>query len=241
MSFTRHRNLFLTALFIAVAAAGRPEDATAVSTATLTAAQIVDQMMVHEQVHNRELKHYQTLRHYLSEYCGFPTNFEARMDVEVNYDLGSGKRFQIVSQTGSKFLLEKVLKRAVDSENEASQQKTPSTMTPANYRFNLVGSEVVGGRPAYILDVQPIVASKFLIRGKIWVDAADFAVAKMETQPAKSPSFWLSRTEIHFIGAKTNGFWMPQKLVSDTSVRIGGRAVLSIDYGSYQIASDSPH
>src|SRR5579864_1018572 len=154
-------------------------------------------MMVHEQVHNRELKHYQTVRHYQAEYHGFPTSLEARMDVEVNYDLGSGKRFQIVSQTGSKFLLEKVLKRAVDSEKEASQQKTPSTMTPANYRFQLLGNEVLGGRPAYILDVQPIVASKFLIRGKIWVDAADFAVAKMETQPAKSPSFWLSRTEIH--------------------------------------------
>jgi hypothetical protein len=241
MSFTRHRNLFLTALFIAVAAAGRPEDNKTNSNSSLTSAQIVEQMMVHEQVHNRELKHYQTVRHYQAEYHGFPTSLEARMDVEVNYDLGSGKRFQIVSQTGSKFLLEKVLKRAVDSEKEASQQKTPSTMTPANYRFQLLGNEVLGGRPAYILDVQPIVASKFLIRGKIWVDAADFAVAKMETQPAKSPSFWLSRTEIHFTGAKTSGFWMPQKLISDTSVRIGGRAVLTIDYGNYQIASDSPH
>ena len=45
------------------------------------------------------------------------------MDVEVNYDSASGKRLQIVSQSGSKFLLDKVLKRAVDSEREAFQQK----------------------------------------------------------------------------------------------------------------------
>jgi hypothetical protein len=241
MSFMRRRNRFLAAVLVAVAAAGRPEDTTTDSTTSLTSAQIVEQMMVHDQVHNRELKHYQTVRHYQAEYRGFSAVVEARMDVEVNYDIASGKSFQIVSQSGSKVLLEKVLKRAVDSEREASQQKTSSTMTPVNYRFNLVGREILDGRPAYILDVQPIVASKFLIRGKIWVDAQDFAVAKMESQPAKSPSFWISRTEIHFTGAKTNGFWMPQKLVSETSVRIGGRAVLSIDYGNYQIASDSPH
>ncbi|HEX4758926.1 MAG TPA: hypothetical protein VH308_13125 [Terracidiphilus sp.] len=241
MSFAPRRNLFVAAVFIAVAAAAPPEDAAPDSTATLSSVQIVEQMMAHEQAHNRHLKHYQALRHYQAQYRGFPTNLEARMDVEVSFDSASGKRLQIVSQSGSKFLLEKVLKRAVDSETESSQQKASPTLTPANYRFQLLGSEVLGGRPAFILDVQPIMAGKFLVRGKIWVDAADFAIAKMETQPAKSPSFWLSRPLIHYTGAKTDGFWMPQKLVSETGVRIGGRAVLTIDYGNYQIATNSIH
>ena len=87
--------------------------------------------------------------------------------------------------------------------------------------------------------MEPLAPSKFLYRGKIWVDAADFAVVKMETQPAKNPSFWISRTLIHYTGAKTDGYWMPQAVRSETSVRIGGAAVLTIDYGSYQIAADS--
>ena len=70
------------------------------------------------------------------------------------------------------------------------------------------------------------------------MDAADFAVVKMETEPAKNPSFWISRTLIHYTGAKTDGFWMPQKVRSETKVRFGGTAVLTIDYGSYSISAE---
>jgi hypothetical protein len=98
---------------------------------------------------------------------------------------------------------------------------------------------MIGNRPAYILDLEPLVPSKFLYRGRIWVDAAEFGVVKMETQPSKSPSFWISRTLIHYTGRKTDGFWMPEEVRSETSVRIGGAAVLTIDYGNYQIAANS--
>jgi hypothetical protein len=84
-----------------------------------------------------------------------------------------------------------------------------------------------------------LTASKFLYRGKIWVDAADFAVMKMETEPAKSPSFWIARTLIHYTGAKTGGFWLPQHVRSETHVRIGGTAVMTIDYGSYDVVPAS--
>ena len=61
----------------------------------------------------------------------------------------------------------------------------------------------MGDRPAYVLSVEPISPSKFLYKGKIWVDAAAFAVAKMEVQPAKNPSFWISRTLIHHTNEMT--------------------------------------
>jgi hypothetical protein len=67
------------------------------------------------------------------------------------------------------------------------------------------------------------------------VDAADFAVAKMETEPAKSPSFWISRTLIRYTSAKVDNFWLPREVRSETKVRIGGTAVLTIDYGKYQV------
>jgi len=197
-------------------------------------------MQLHDQARARELRHYQALRQYQVEYRGFSATVAARMAVEVNYDTAAGKSFKIVSQSGSKFLLEKVLKRAVDSEKEASQDKSSTALTLANYKFKLAGSEVLGSRPAYILDVEPLVPSKFLYRGKVWVDAADFAVVKMETEPAKSPSFWISRTQIHCTNAKTDGFWLPEQVRSETKVRIGGTAVLTIDYGRYEIAANPP-
>jgi hypothetical protein len=92
----------------------------------------------------------------------------------------------------------------------------------------------VNGRSAYVLEVDPIMPSKFLYRGRIWVDAIDFAVARMEVQPGKNPSFWISKTIIHHTNEETDGFWLPHKNQSETKVRIGGTEVLTIDYGTYQ-------
>jgi hypothetical protein len=161
----------------------------------------------------------------------------AKMDVEVNYNVSSGKSFRIISQSGSGVLCQMVLKRAVDSEKDASLNRSATALTPANYRFHLVGSENLAGRMAYILDVEPMTPKKFLYRGRIWVDAADFAVAKMEVQPAKNPSLWISRTLIHHTNAETDGFWLPEHNQSETKVLIGGTAVLTIDYGKYEVAA----
>ena len=188
----------------------------------------------HDQIQREGLKHYRAVRQYQVEYRGLAT-IEAEMEVEVDFDATSGKSFRILSQSGSKILGEKVLKRAMDSEKEASRTEGRPRLTPANYRFQLLGSESLDGRPAYILSVEPLKESKFLYRGKIWVDATDFAVAKIEAAPAKNPSFWISRTLIRYTSAKTGDFWLPQRSRSETKVRIGGTAVLTIDYGTYQI------
>ena len=67
------------------------------------------------------------------------------------------------------------------------------------------------------------------------MDAADFAVVKIDAEPAKNPSVWISRTEINFTNAKTGDFWLPEQNRSETKVRIGGTAVLTIVYGPYQV------
>jgi hypothetical protein len=194
--------------------------------ADLTSSQIVERMIEHNQAQTTALKHYRALRHYEVEYRGFAGKLAAKMEVEVSYDAATGKSLRIVSQSGSAFLCDKVLKRAVESEREASQDKQSTALAEKNYRFHLAGSESIAGRPAYILDVEPLTASKFLYRGKIWVE------------PAKSPSFWIARTLIHYTSAKTNGFWFPVQVRSETKVRIGGTAVLTINYGSYAVVPE---
>lgn len=212
---------------------------TAPSPASLTTAQIVEQMIRRNEAQKEGLKEYKALRHYHVEYRGFTKDIQAAMDVEVDYDADKGKSFKIISESGSGLLRDDVLKRAVNSEEDAMKEIATTALTEANYRFHLEGTDSPAARPAYILSVEPITPSKFLYRGKIWVDAADFAVVKMETQPAKSPSFWISQTQIHYTGAKTNGFWLPGQVVSVTRVRVGGTAVLTIDYGSYAIVPET--
>ncbi len=228
------RSLAAAAVCVLVAWGALRARGDSVPPAALNAVQIVEQMGRHNEARSEELKRYHSLRHYAVEYKGI-TTIDAGMDVEVRFDAASGKTFKIVSQSGSKFLCDKVLKRAVESEKEAADDKASTALTPANYRFELIGEELLGGRRAYILHVEPLTASKFLYRGRIWVDDADFALVKVEAEPAKNPSMWISRTQIDFTSAKTGDFWLPDQNRSETKVRIGGTAVLTIRYGAYEV------
>ena len=237
MLIVRARDILLAALVtlpVAIVFVAQAQSAPAPPAKDLSSEQIVQQMQAHEQARVRFQQPYHSTRHYAVSYRGFPSDLEASMVVAASFDAATGKSFKIVSQTGSKFLAEKVLKRAIESEKEASQDKGSTALTAKNYKFRLVGNEIVAGRPAYILDVEPHVPSKFLYRGKIWVDAVDFATVKMQTAPSKSPSFWISRTQIDCTNVKAGDFWLPGKLRSETKVRIGGGAVFTIDYGNYE-------
>lgn len=210
------------------------------SQAALSVEQIVDRMQQHDANQSKELKHYEAVRHYEVQYKGFGTHLAAAMDVDLNYDSATGKSFRIVSQSGSKLLCDKVLKRAVESEQEASKDKSSTALNPTNYRFELAGTEAVDGHPAYVLEVDPVRKSKFLYRGKVFVDAGDFAVTKIEVEPAQNPSFWISSSHIENTNEKTDGVWLPEKNRSESKIRVGGTAVLTIDYGTYHITLAGP-
>jgi len=221
-------------LFVSMTPAVSSESPGAVPSA-LPLDQIVDRMQLHDAAQSKDLKSYESIRHYQVQYHGFST-LAGKMDVEVKFDAASGKSFRVIAQSGSRILCDKVLMKAVTSEIEASLDKNAAAVSPANYRFQLIGTEVLDGRPSYVLQVEPLRAGKFLYRGKIWVDAVDFAVARIEVKPAKNPSFWITSTVIDSTSAKTDGAWLPQKNRSESKIRVGGTAVFTIDYGSYRVA-----
>jgi len=233
MDFHRIRSLLLAVAFIFTVLG----ICAAQADASLTAAQIVDQLQLHNQARADQLIRWKSTRIYESEYRGYSKTIVARMEIEFSYDASAGKSYRIVSQSGSKMLCEKVLKRAAESEKEAAQNKAATALTPANYKFRLLGTENLNGRPAFLLEVEPIASSKFLIRGKIWIDAAEFALVKVEAAPAKNPSFWVSHTRVQQTFAKTGSFWLPELNHTESKVRVGGSAVFTIDYGSFQIES----
>jgi hypothetical protein len=206
----------------------------------LTSTQIVDAMQKQNAARVGELKHWKATRHYEVGYKGL-VSLSAKMEVEVTFDTPSAKNFRIVSQNGSKMLVDKVLKRLLETEKEAAGDRKSNELSVANYNFQLLGSESVAGRPAYILRVDPLTAHKLLYRGRIWVDAEDFALVKIDAEPAKNPSFWIAKTEIRHTFAKIDGFWLPESNRSESKIRVGGTAVLTIDYGTYQIQHDSLH
>jgi len=203
---------------------------------SLTASQIVTEMQSRNHARRSQLRHYHSVRHYSVEYRGYAMDIAAAMAVSVDYDAASGMTFTVISENGSRLLVNKVLKRLVESEKDV-QDHHSAELSPENYSFSLVGTDMVGERPAYVLAVAPRTDNKYLYRGKIWIDCSEFALMRIEAEPARNLSFWISSTTIHHDFERTDGFWLPASDRSETRVRVGGRAVLKIDYGTYDIVS----
>jgi hypothetical protein len=215
----------------AVCAVAQPAintDATPVS-----APAIVQRMVEQNALRAQQLKYYTSRRHYHIDFNGLGRSMSADMHAQVTYTAGSGKTFQVIDESGSHLLLNHVLLKLLETEQDDSrQQKT--ALTPSNYDFILQNEVTENGRRAYIFAVAPKVKNKLLYRGTIWVDAKDYAVVRIEAQPAENPSFWIKSTEINHSYTKSGEFWLPQTNRSESKVRFGGTAVLTIDYGTYQ-------
>ncbi len=190
-------------------------------------------MVAQNETRAQQLKYFTSRRHYHVEFHGLGRSMIADMHVQVTYAAGVGKTFAVINESGSHLLLNHVLKRLLETEcNDSRQQK--SGLTPFNYNFTYDKQTNENGRLLYVFSVEPKQKNKLLYRGTIWVDAQDFAVVRIEAQPAENPSFWIKSTEIRHAYAKNGEFWLPLSNRSESKVRFGGTAVLTIDYGTYQ-------
>jgi hypothetical protein len=206
---------------------------------------IVAKLVAANQRRSRDLRGFHGQRFYHLDYRGFLGSHSAEMQVEAVYTAPDKKEFKVNSQSGSKVLINRVLLKLLDSEKEASLQQTHKQieLSPENYIFKFVG--IQHSPNSYVLSVEPREKNKFLYSGKIWIDPVDFAVTRMEGEPAKNLSLWISRTTIEYVWTKIGEFWLPSSTKSVTQVRLGGAATLTIQYSDYQVTglnkTDVPH
>jgi hypothetical protein len=204
----------------------------------LSATEISNRLAARNAERSQHLLSFESKRHYNLEYSGFPTAYGAEMNVNASYRAPGTKKLTIVSESGSKLLLNHVLHRLVESEEESSSDdmnRNAVALTSDNYRFSLRGCDTVAGRDLYVMDVQPLRDNKFLYRGTIWVDAQDFAVVRIEGEPARNPSIWTKHSRIHHQYRKIGDFYVPAFNQTVTETRFGGHAVLTIRYDSYKL------
>jgi outer membrane lipoprotein-sorting protein len=205
--------------------------------APLPADQVVRKLQERNAQRAAALEQFSSTRVYRMQYRGFPSDRDAEMVVKVTFNAPDAKQFTVVSQTGSKFVIEHVFKKLLDGEQEAANEENRrhSALTTENYDFTAAGYEVTPSGAQYVLNLLPKTKNKFLYRGKIWVDAKDFAVVRIEGEPARNPSMWIKKTAIDHRYIKVNDFWLPAENHTESSVRLGGEAILSIDYKDYKI------
>jgi len=205
----------------------------------LNAEQVVENLVRMNLERAQALLAYQSTRVYRLEYKGFPGGRTAEMVVKVKYQAPGTKEFEVISQNGSKMLIERVFKKLLQGEKEAfdAENQKRIAINQDNYEFAMIGFEEGAGGPCYVLSVKPRTKNKYLFQGKIWVSAEQFAIVKIQGEPAKNPSFWIKDTRIETIYVNVNDFWLPERNHSVTAVRLGGHADFTIEYKDYQVTS----
>jgi hypothetical protein len=207
-----------------------------------TLEQVVDNLIAKNAERTAALQRYQSRRFYRLDYTGFPASLKAEMVVDMLYEAPATKNFKIVSQSGPKWMVDRIFKGLLQAEQEALNTKNRERVALDRHNYEFAGMEFQDASDgcSYVLTVQPKIPNKLLYRGRIWVNSTDFAVCRIEAEPAKNPSVWIKSTAIHHIYQKLGDFWFPSENESTSTMRVGGHAVLSIKYRNYEILTARP-
>jgi len=203
----------------------------------LSVEEIVARLTRNNQQRASALRPYQGKRSYLLTYRGFPSNRDAEIEVVARYEPPGNKSFEVVSSSGSRMIQTKVFSRLLESEREAAdaEGQRETALSTENYAFTLLGARPSPYGGCYRLWVEPRREDKFLYRGEICVNAADFAVESIDAELAKTPSFWIKKTRIEHRYRKVGQFWLSASDQTISSVRLGGTATLNISYSEYEM------
>jgi hypothetical protein len=166
---------------------------------------------------------------------------KAQVIASITYLPPDQKHYSIESSSGG--VGGKVLRDIVEKETETPKEAQRKELSPQNYDFQLAGEERVDGRNCYVLSLNPKREEKDLIRGKIWVDAADYRIHRLEGNPVKSPSWWIRDLHILVSFGDVNGMWLHTSTHAVADVRFKGRYVVEARDLEYKAAVQvaTPH
>lgn len=166
----------------------------------------------------------------------------AEMVVRISCDPSGTKHFELISEDGWKSARNHVLHQMVATESDSSRPdaRLRNRITSDNYSFRMIETARREGRTNYVIEAIPKREDKSLFRGRIWVDAEDYALARVEGEPAKNPSFWTRK--VHFVQQyyKCGAYWFPMETTSITEARMFGATDVSIRYFDYKPAVEAP-
>jgi hypothetical protein len=203
--------------------------------AGVTAIQIVDELLAHNALRAATLVNYTAFRTY--QVVDLKGKVHAEEIGQMEYRAPDQKRFVVTSEKGSALVRRLALNALIASEIEttAGKQHHDSAISPTNYTLDLLGEQQVGPYHCFVARAVPKRSDKYLFEGKVWIDAEDYAVVRIDGHPAKKLSFWIQRADFVRQYQKIDNFWLPQRDITFVDVRLYGKKVLTIDHHDYSV------
>jgi len=193
------------------------------------------ELLAHNELRNATLLGYTEQRTY--EVTDTTGKVRAQESGQMEYRAPDKKTFVTTSESGSGLVRRLALNPLIASEIEAAsgKQHHDSSITPANYTFELLGEQQVGPYHCFVVRATPKRRDKYLFEGKLWIDTQDFAVVRIAGHPAKKLSFWIERADFVREYQRIDGFWLSKKDETFVKVRMYGHKVLTIDHQNYTV------
>jgi hypothetical protein len=230
-------------LLLAVLCCGRTSfSQTAAPVASLTVEQIAARLAESNARRDAALKSYESRRDMTVTFKSRVGDGQATESVLMTFTAPGTKHFTVFSSSGSAFMRDNVFQREITSEQAAADPiaKQRAALTLANYEMKLVGGDHLDVGDCYVLDVVPKTTSAFAYRGRVWIQTSDFAVVKIDGQPAQDPSAFVSAGKFTTVFQKVGDFYFPKETTSSSQILMGGEASLTITYIGYRILQADP-
>jgi hypothetical protein len=213
--------------FVSIAAGARQPDAAA----------IIRDLDAANQSRNENVLAFTDIEHYVVFRGKDEVHPAAEMTVRVTYRKGVGKKYQILSQSGSTLIQKYGLQPLLDNERAINDPAVAaqSWFTSANYDMQLKPgvTQVIDGRPCIALAITPRRKAPNMLDGTLWVDARTHMQVEVEGTASKSPSLFARTTKMMRRYQDMQGYAMATHAHAESNSFFFGRTVVTIDYSNY--------
>jgi hypothetical protein len=200
----------------------------------ITVENLISRLAEHDQWRTISLQQYSVNRTYLVK--NDDGKLRSETHVLLQYAAPNSKEFKVLSENGPemiRILVNSLLLMEVEAAR--GQDTSDSSITSANYSFELSGREAINGSLCDIVQATPRRKDTQLFVGKIWIDTKEFAIVRIAGEPAKRPSFWIKKADFVRQYHKIEGNWLPVKDETIAQVRMFGTNTLTIYHDNYKV------
>jgi len=201
----------------------------------VTESQVLAELAVHNEKRKAALHDYTVLRTY--QVVDLKGKVHAEEIGRMDFFSPDKKTFTVTSESGSGLVRHMALNPLINSEIEAAAGKEhhDSAISTDNYSLNLLGEQQLGPYRCFVAEAVPKRKAKYLFEGKVWIDANDYSVVRIEGHPATKLSFWIQHADFLRQYQKVDGFWLPEKDQTLVQVRLYGKKILKIEHRNYVV------
>jgi hypothetical protein len=199
----------------------------------VTEGQVLAELATHNEERKAALHDYTVLRTY--QVADLKGKVRAEEVGRMEFLSPDKKAFTVTSESGSGVVRHMALNPLINSEIEAAAGKEhhDSAISTDNYSLNLLGEQQLGPYRCFVADAVPKRKAKYLFEGRVWIDANDYSVVRIEGHPATRLSFWIQHADFVREYQKVDGFWLPEKDQTLVQVRLYGKKILKIEHRNY--------